>query len=79
MDNFVDEEDHWRVRPKLNELALKGSEVSKDAAELAVATKKTAESGQDFVNTFEELFLKDAATYVQAGAIAFAALTLATV
>ena len=79
LDNFVEEKDHEIVRAKINEIVAKVDQLEEDAGELAQAAQKTAETGQELVDTVQDLFMSDNATYVQAGAVAFAALTLATV
>ena len=78
LDTFVAEEDHEMVRYQLNEVVEKVDQFEDDANELVAAAVKTQESGQKLVDTVQELFMQDAATYVQAGAAAFAAVTLAT-
>ena len=78
LDTFVAEEDHEMVRYQLNEVVEKVDQFEDDAKELVAAAAKTQESGQKLVDTVQDLFMSDAATYVQAGAAAFAAVTLAT-
>ena len=78
LDTFVAEEDHEMVRYQLNEVVEKVDQFEDDAKELVAAAAKTQESGQKLVDTVQDLFMSDAATYVQAGAAAFATVTLAT-
>ena len=62
----------------MNDLVEKVDRFEDDAKDLVDAATRTQESGQQLVDTVQELFMQDAATYVEASAAAVAVVTLTT-